>query len=197
MSLLPLLSEAQNKTIRELNDLDILGSNGENLIISEKESFKAQNYFSEFYVDSITLIPFTGLIIIDYNGHYKDSINVQNGLKNGLCLNYMTADTVVKLNMDYYDQSESIFIARSFPYSTKKHTKKNKYNYIWIRFYSNQNYIRIHCVEKKNNWHVTIYENDKKSKCEISTLGEIYPIVDRYKTNVDLTELLKKIKAID
>jgi hypothetical protein len=192
-----LFSLSQNKHIKEMNDnLDIRGADEKNLIIADNESYKSENHFSEYYIDSINGKAYSGIITIDYNGNYLDSINTLNGLKNGLSKHYKTKDTIVLDHIDYYDQTESIFISRSFPFASNDYTKKNKFNYLWIRFYSEQVYIRFHCIKKKTCLVLRIYENDKKKTVKISNIENLKKIIGQYKSDVDIVELLFKIDAL-
>lgn len=197
-SLLSHLSLAQSKHLLSMNKmLDIRGANGRNLIITDEESFRVEHLFSEHYVDSITLIPYTGLITINYNGNAIDSIHTLNGYKNGICLLYHTKGSVQKDKLEYYDQKEGVSISRSFPSPTSKKSKVYKFNYISLRFFSEEISIRISCEKNKNGWLVEIYEGDKKSKHKISSLEELKELIRSYKSNVDLLELLTKTNALD
>lgn len=193
VSLLPCLCNAQNKYIRSINKmLDIHGANGRNLVITDEESLIVQHLFSEHYVDSITGIPYTGLITINYSGNAIDSLNTVNGYKEGICLYYHTKDSIRKSRFEYYDQEKGILIVRSFPY-----TQNDKHNYLSLRFFSDKASIRLSCKKKKQYWFVEIYEDAQKSTRKINSIEEFKNIIRRYKTDVDLLEMLGEMNVWD
>jgi hypothetical protein len=193
VSLLPCLSNAQNKHILSINKmLDIRGTNGKNLVITDDESMRVEHLFSEHYVDSVTGIPYTGLITIDYNGNAIDSLHTVNGYKEGTCLYYHTRDSIRKSRLEYYDQEKGILITRSFPYS-----QKSKYNYLSLRFFSEEVSIRLSCKKKKQYWFVEIYEDAQKSTCKINSIEEFKNIIRSYKTDVNLVEMLREMNVLD
>ena len=184
-------SFSQKRNKYDINTPKITGENGENLWIDQDLSFKEKHLYSEFYIDSISKEPYTGILTINYNGNSIDSINVIQGYKSGISVNYNLKDSIVLKNFYYLDQGNLTFIARSYPVRIKKYTTKNKYNYIWVRFFSDEKYIQIHAVRKKNFIEVTVKEDKEKIKFRIDDIQKIYDILLKYSEGVHISQLLR------
>lgn len=174
-----------------MNTPNITGEKGENLWIDQDLSFNVKHLYSEYYIDSISKEPYTGILTINYNGNAIDSIKTFQGYKSGISVNYNIRDTVVLKNFYYFDQSNLTFIARSYPVRIKKYTTKNKYNYIWVKFYSDEKYIRIHAVRKKNFIEVTLKEDMEKIKFHIDDIQKIYDIMLKYSEGSNIAQILR------
>lgn len=184
-------SFSQKRNKYDMNTSNITGEKGENLWIDQDLSFNVKHLYSEYYIDSISKEPYTGILTINYNGNAIDSINTFQGYKSGISVNYNIRDTVVLKNFYYFDQSNLTFIARSYPIRIKKYTTKNKYNYIWVKFYSDEKYIRIHAVRKKNFIEVTLKEDMEKIKFHIDDIQKIYDIMLKYSEGSNIAQILR------
>lgn len=116
------------------------GINGEKLLKVDSLSYKKENLYSGFFVDSITKTPYTGIMIIRYviDGIPSDSICLKNGLIQGYRKLYKTSykkNTSVLYGFGYTDQNTKVEIYLGIKKNQKNNGKiiATPYEY-FIRF---------------------------------------------------------------
>lgn len=151
-------------------------------------SFQDRYMNSEFYIDSISGEPFTGIItryINDFNSDPLDSLQVVNGVLNGLQKMYLTNNDIETklLSVKFLDQNAKTRISTNFDRVKTTH----------IGFYDFEGHLRRYHVKfKKNKIRVrlkrTLFTSEgikKERKCM------------KFKEYSDFREYLKRFHIYD
>jgi hypothetical protein len=163
--------------------IPIRGEHKEVLLRVDSLSYKEKSLSSEFYVDSITQIAYTGKAIIYYGKNALDSINLQDGLKSGWQKLYFSKEEEYRLGkLEFYDQTNYIFISHVI---NKNHKSKNS---SFIRYLTETNYYFLEVIYKPSGNMIV--------KQSIQSKTGILKQKFRLKSIEKLDEFLKQHKSV-
>jgi|GEM_PF-6064443 len=115
--------------------ITIRGENEQKLKIIDSLSYKQEYFFSEYYVDSISNVPYTGIAVKKNGLNAIKNITVINGYINGWVKEYILKDSVKQLHsLLYYNQEEKIFIANPVTNFLKRKTSYFSFNMDNMRY---------------------------------------------------------------
>jgi hypothetical protein len=99
----------------------IRGEKGEILITVDSLSFRDNLMSSEFFIDSLSKVPYTGKATRLYSIHGLDSLDINNGYLNGLSISYSVIDSELIISgIKYIDREKHIIISRWIYTKSKK-----------------------------------------------------------------------------
>lgn len=143
---------------------------GKSLIRVDSLSFDQKYLGSEFYIDSISEVPFTGNALQFYNLDKTsfDSLHLVNGVKNGWQKKYFNKEGQPVLGyVDFYDQKKQICISTPISEDKKNHSA-------FARFYIDTAYYYFEIKYRKTG---------KTTVKQLISLGQDYRSKNKLKFN--------------
>ncbi len=96
-----------------------IGSKGETILTVDSLSFKDKFLFSRYYIDSVSQLPYSGVLLAKYGKYAFDSLMVENGYLNGfqtyynVCPSQKSTEVIFSINQKiFYNQSEKVRFIR-------------------------------------------------------------------------------------
>lgn len=173
--------------------IKITGENNSIVNTVDSLSFKGGNRGSQFYVDSLTKKPYSGLAIIDYNGNYLDSLSIKNGYESGISKKYYTKGKVQLDYIRYADNDKNIYISRTFKIFWDKGSSKNKFCSIWITIPEGNNAFSFKLIQHEDYLQLTSSSLRKKIKRKIANKAELLNFMSDFNKGEEVYLIAEKI----
>lgn len=166
---------------RKYNSI-IRGENNEIVKKIDSLSFKAFYLSSQFFVDSITLKPYTGKITIKYADKAIDSVMLKNGYMDGWRKSYHLDNSNLSLSyIDYFDQQLHFYVYN--PIFTHKKRSKSAF----VKYLTQTEDIYLEIKYKPNNYVI--------KQSNVTLKGKQKKVI-RLKTLIELESYLKSFEII-
>lgn len=161
--------------------------------IIDSLSFKGENTRSQFYVDSITKKPYSGLALINYNGNYLDSLSIKYGYESGVSKTYYIKGNVQLDQISYADNVKKIYVSRKFKICWDKVCSKNKYCSIWITIPEGNNAFSFKLIQHEDYLQLTSSSYKKKMKRKIANKAELLNLLNDFYKGEEVYLIAEKI----
>ena len=172
--------------------IKITGKNNSTLNTVDSLSFKGENTRSQFYVDSLTKKPYSGLAIINYNDNYLDSLSIKNGYESGISKQYYLKRKVQLNRISYADNIKKIYVLRNFRICWEKGCSKNKNCTIWITIPEGNSSFSFRLIEHEDYLQLTSWSYKKKMKRRISNKSDLLNFMNDFENGEEVYWIAEK-----